>query len=96
MAAVYRKKVAELVSVVESADVEARESARTENRVLVTKIVLPTGDAKLQVEVTWERCWRSQPADETGERWLLWLTVVAGRATVNTDGAIRSRGLAIT
>ena len=32
-------KVAELVSALESAEVEARESARSEIRVLITKIV---------------------------------------------------------
>ena len=50
MAAVYRKKVAELVSALDSADVEERESARTEIRVLVTAIVVPEDDAKLRVE----------------------------------------------
>ena len=50
MACVCRKKVAELVSALESADVEARESARSEIRVLITKVVIPAGDAKLQVE----------------------------------------------
>lgn len=50
MAAVYRKKVAELVRAVDSAEVEERESARTEVRVLITAIVIPEGDAKLRVE----------------------------------------------
>jgi hypothetical protein len=62
MAAVYRKKVAELVRALDSADVEERESARTEIRVLITAIVIPEGDGQLQVE----------------GRWLLSLTVVAG------------------
>ncbi len=50
IAAVYRKKVVELVSALDSADVEARESARTEIRVLTTAIVFPEGDEKLRVE----------------------------------------------
>ena len=52
MAAVYRHRVAGLVSALDSAEVEERESARTEIRVLLTAIVIPEGDAKLRVEGT--------------------------------------------
>jgi hypothetical protein len=49
MADVYRRTVAQLATALESADVEARESARSEIRALITTIVIPEGDGKLQV-----------------------------------------------
>jgi hypothetical protein len=49
MADVYRRKATQLATALESEDVDVREPARSEIRALITTIVIPAGDAMLQV-----------------------------------------------
>jgi hypothetical protein len=49
MADVYRRKVTDLATGLESEDVEVREPARSEIRARITTIVIPEGNKKMQV-----------------------------------------------
>jgi len=49
MTDVYRLKVAQLAKALDCDDVELRESARSEIRALITTIVIPKGEAPLQL-----------------------------------------------
>ena len=81
MSDLYRMKVEQLATALEHHDEQEREAARDALRGFITAIVIPPGDALLEVRGISGRCSQQPPAGKSAQRWRLLLMMVAGAVT---------------